>query len=742
MSLYCPKCQNTFPNPEGQVCPSCGTPLQEQVLAAGTVVSDFSIIREIGSGGMGIVYLAKQISLDRLVAFKVLYSESTKDREYVNAFFREARTAARLNHPNIVQAYDTGISDTGIHYFVMELIDGQNLDFYVQEKGKLKLRMGIDIAWKIARALEYAADHHLSHGDIKPENIVLTAGGEPKLADLGLARDNRRDKLTSSEIMATPAYAPPEVIRGELDKIGFKSDMYSFGATLYHLFAGAPPFPGDDPMEVCRQQLECQAKPLNEIRKTMPPALAELIGRMMSKSPAERPESWSRIVAEIENIRENLFKIPASSAEVSPLKKHAVPLVAGAAGLLLLIGAVAGFCCWNGKKTPPPPPPEPETPSLTVEDTYEAEEDLNAVAEKTAQREAKASWALLADKLNTMPLQTALTKVREYQAQFKEYAPPETDVVLKELLRKEAFEKELKKFTAFRKRMLSAAKRNVKPQNTAGIELVEKQINDLYQMQDALRRNYAGLVDEKKHLISSSDKLSLETYLMTMPQLREELEKREKQRELALEKKKQQEKLQAERKRKMEMEQKFMEIEELFRSGSGGNCEQVRFLLGQWEKMYPDIITEELKSLAENIRLLIPDMYMTDVAFFQRIASKIQRMPVGGGRVFDSATEKGLCYTHVRADTGREYSGRVLWTDLYRDHNVKTAAVVYLMKPEYIQNMSAQEQEILFKKSLVEKKPLAFYKELLRRCKKISSARRKDLTAAAVWFLQENDSRN
>ncbi len=158
--------------------------------------------------------------------------------------------------------------------------------------------------------------------------------------------------------------------------------------------------------------------------------------------------------------------------------------------------------------------------------------------------------------------------------------------------------------------------------------------------------------------------------------------------------------------------------------------------------MYPDIITEELKSLAENIRLLIPDMYMTDVAFFQRIASKIQRMPVGGGRVFDSATEKGLCYTHVRADTGREYSGRVLWTDLYRDHNVKTAAVVYLMKPEYIQNMSAQEQEILFKKSLVEKKPLAFYKELLRRCKKISSARRKDLTAAAVWFLQENDSRN
>lgn len=292
-------------NNEAQaLCPFCQAELiPRKVFSPGDNIAGFTIIRELGHGGMGVVYLAEQTSLNRQVALKVLEEALAGDHEFVQSFFREANAAAKLAHPNIVQAFDAGI-DNGICYFVMELIQGQNLDDYVAQNGPMQIGLLLNVAVYVADALTYAWErNHLSHGDIKPENIIMQNNGEIKLADLGLARDHQYDTLVPGEIMATPAYAPPEVIRGEINRITFKADMYSFGTTLYHLATGAPPFPDDDPKVVCTKQLNNQPKPLIAIDCNIPEDLSALVDQLMEKSPDHRPYSWAFVTQQLMAIR-------------------------------------------------------------------------------------------------------------------------------------------------------------------------------------------------------------------------------------------------------------------------------------------------------------------------------------------------------------------------------------------------------------------------------------------------------
>ena len=285
-------------------CPHCGSLLSpHRVLTAGTEVNGFRVIREIGRGGMGIVYLAKQLDLDRDVALKVLSDEMASDSTFIDAFFREARGAAALNHPNIVQAIDAGVSGD-IHYFVMELIEGENLEVYTAQHGALPTPLALKCATSIADALTYAWDcKKLAHRDIKPENIIMKNNSEFKLADLGLVKDCREGAGNQDEnLMATPAYAPPEVIRGEKDVPGFKSDMYSFGATLYQLFAGHAPFVHDDPMVVCEMQQENQPPPLIAVNPDLPPEISMLVDKLMEKDPGKRPASWGLVLHTLNEI--------------------------------------------------------------------------------------------------------------------------------------------------------------------------------------------------------------------------------------------------------------------------------------------------------------------------------------------------------------------------------------------------------------------------------------------------------
>lgn len=312
LRLYCKQCDKKvdavpLDQPRADFiasCPHCGSMLSpHRLLAAGTEIGMFRIEREIGRGGMGIVYLAKQLDLDRDVAFKVLSDEMASDTAFIDAFFREAKGAAALNHPNIVQAIDAGTYGD-IHYFVMELIEGENLEVYTAQKGALPTHLALKCATSIADALTYAWDcKKLAHRDIKPENIIMKNNSEFKLADLGLVKDCREGAGNQDEnLMATPAYAPPEIIRGEKDVPGFKSDMYSFGATLYQLFAGHAPFVHDDPMVVCEMQQENQPPPLIAVNPDLPPEISILVDKLMEKDPGKRPASWSVVLHTLNEI--------------------------------------------------------------------------------------------------------------------------------------------------------------------------------------------------------------------------------------------------------------------------------------------------------------------------------------------------------------------------------------------------------------------------------------------------------
>ncbi len=289
-------------------CQECGwsIPLREG-LPPGTVIAGFRIVREIGRGAMGVVYLARQVNLDRCVAIKVLSDESASDEAFVESFFREARLAASLSHPNIVQAFDAGVTENGIYYFVMELIEGEDLDTILMREGPLDIEDALDVLIVVADALGYAwSKSTLSHGDIKPANIIVREDGDIKLADFGLARRYREMTEDGVTCMGTPAYAAPEVIRGgqEKDVLGFKSDMYSFGATAFHMLIGHEPFQDSDPGRVCEMQLNEQPPPVIALRPGVPARLSALIDSLMEKLPRKRPMTWETVVRELKAIRD------------------------------------------------------------------------------------------------------------------------------------------------------------------------------------------------------------------------------------------------------------------------------------------------------------------------------------------------------------------------------------------------------------------------------------------------------
>ena len=327
--LFCPKCQQleaTTPqrSDDGAVtyiCKKCGSviPLRRD-LKPGEVVAGFVIEGELGRGAMGIVYQARQTNLDREVAIKILSDDSASDEVYVERFFREARAAASLSHPNVVQAYDAGVTSDGIYYFVMEKVTGENLDLVLNNVGPLSIPQALDVFLSVANALSYAwARNQLSHGDIKPENIIMRLNGKIKLADFGLARKAKDPELAEEDIRATPAYAPPEIIRGDKGVPGFKSDMYSFGATAYHILCGHEPFIDSDPFKVCDMQISDVQTPLTEINPNIPQRLSDLVDTLMEKDPAKRPPSWDDVIAELNIISDELKSAPDPAAY---RKKH------------------------------------------------------------------------------------------------------------------------------------------------------------------------------------------------------------------------------------------------------------------------------------------------------------------------------------------------------------------------------------------------------------------------------------
>jgi serine/threonine-protein kinase len=268
----------------------------------GRAVGGYLVLRRIGSGGMADVYLADQRSLDRLVALKVLHPRLAGDRNYVQRFLNEARAAASLVHPSIVQIYEVGQAD-GVHYIAQEFVAGKSLDQILDKQGPVEPGTVLEIMRQVTSGLCKAAELGIVHRDIKPANILFSPSGAIKVADFGLARVQHVDSHTLTQVgmaMGTPLYMSPEQIEGR--PVDARSDIYSLGATCYHLLSGEPPHSGETALAIALQHLNKQPVPLDNLRPGLAEGLVRLVHRMMAKEPADRFEGPQELLVELKEL--------------------------------------------------------------------------------------------------------------------------------------------------------------------------------------------------------------------------------------------------------------------------------------------------------------------------------------------------------------------------------------------------------------------------------------------------------
>lgn len=270
-------------------------------------IPGYKILGKLGAGAMAIVYKAQQISLDRIVAIKVLPKQFSENPEYVQRFYKEGKAAAKLNHNNIVQAIDVGEAG-GYHYFVMEYVEGKTL-YDDLSKGKVfSENEAVEVMLQVAHALEHAHAVNLIHRDVKPKNIMINKAGVVKLADMGLARattDIEAAKTEAGKAYGTPYYIAPEQIRGEMDIDG-RADIYSLGATFYHLVTGKVPFMADDPAEVMRKHLKEALVPPDHINTSLSAGVSEVIETMMAKRKEDRYRNIKELIEDLEAVNDGM----------------------------------------------------------------------------------------------------------------------------------------------------------------------------------------------------------------------------------------------------------------------------------------------------------------------------------------------------------------------------------------------------------------------------------------------------
>jgi len=251
----------------------------------GKEIGGYQIVEQVGIGGMGRVFKAIQVSLNREVALKVLSTRLTRDPAFVKKFAEEARAAAALTHPNVIQVYDVG-SEGNFHYYSMEFAQGGTVDEQLSAEEPIPVTRAVEIIRDAAGGLAFAESLGIVHQDIKPQNLMIDRFNVAKIADMGLATSVEDAESGSNEIVGTPHFISPERIRrAELD---IRSDIYSLGCTFYMILTGRTPFSGATTREILLKQLKEEPTPIREIRSDVPEAVCGVVERMMQKDPAER----------------------------------------------------------------------------------------------------------------------------------------------------------------------------------------------------------------------------------------------------------------------------------------------------------------------------------------------------------------------------------------------------------------------------------------------------------------------
>ncbi len=280
------------------------TSIKESKVAA-QQIPGYKIIGKVGAGAMAVVYKAKQISLNRTVAIKVLPRRFSENPEYVQRFYKEGQAAGKLNHPNIVQAIDVGEAG-GYHFFVMEFVEGKTIADDINAGHLFAEQEAIEIIIQVCHALQHAHAHGLVHRDVKPKNIMINTQGVVKLADMGLARETTDIEAAQSEegkAYGTPYYIAPEQIRGKIDIDG-RADIYGLGATFYNMVTGRVPFTGDDSAEIMKKHLKEKLIPPDHINTSLSAGVSEVIEIMMAKHREDRYRNVEEVLLDLEALRE------------------------------------------------------------------------------------------------------------------------------------------------------------------------------------------------------------------------------------------------------------------------------------------------------------------------------------------------------------------------------------------------------------------------------------------------------
>ena len=308
----------------------------KQVIEAersGQKIPGYKIMGKLGAGAMATVFKARQLSLDRVVAIKVLPRKFSANSQFIERFYAEGRAAAQLNHPNIVQAFDVGKAGD-YHYFVMEFVDGRTVYDDIVKHKRYSEAEALDIAIQTAEALLHAHERGLIHRDVKPKNIMINNDGVAKLADMGLARavsDKEAAEAEAGKAFGTPYYISPEQVRGE-KTVGPPSDIYSLGATLYHMLTGNVPFDGKNPSAVMHKHLKAELVPPDHVNPKLSAGVSEVIEMMMMKDPAKRYPNCQDLLIDLRAVRKG-EKPPIAHKEVVPAADLASLVAAEAAAV-------------------------------------------------------------------------------------------------------------------------------------------------------------------------------------------------------------------------------------------------------------------------------------------------------------------------------------------------------------------------------------------------------------------------
>ena len=266
------------------------------MLKEGMYLADrYEIVGKVGTGGMADVYKAKDHTLGRFVAIKVLKQEFSEDVNFVTKFRTEAQSAAGLEHPNIVNIYDVG-SESGLYYIVMEYVEGITLKTYIEKKGQLSFKEAVSIAIQVGRGIEAAHNKHIIHRDIKPQNIIISTEGKVKVTDFGIARVASSNTI-NSDVMGSVHYASPEQARNGF--VDGKSDIYSLGIVMYEMVTGRVPFDGESTVAVAIQHLQEEMVVPSAYAPELPISMEKIILKCTQKSPDRRYDSISDLLLDL-----------------------------------------------------------------------------------------------------------------------------------------------------------------------------------------------------------------------------------------------------------------------------------------------------------------------------------------------------------------------------------------------------------------------------------------------------------